>query len=83
MLRAELGGRCAHCGTTENLEFDHIDPDAPRHCPDTSTVGFVRSITLYWRDHLDFCNIQLLCKRCNREKWHRKTEQLELEGEPF
>ena len=26
MFIAELGGKCILCGSTENLEFDHIDP---------------------------------------------------------
>ena len=25
ILREHLGGKCVMCGTTENLQFDHID----------------------------------------------------------
>lgn len=26
MARERLGGKCARCGATENLQFDHINP---------------------------------------------------------
>ena len=67
-LRAELGGKCVKCGTTEDLEFDHID--AKTKTWTTKGVGFVRSITLYWRDHRAGL-LQLLCRSHNASKGNR------------
>ena len=65
LLVKELGGRCARCGSTDDLEFDHIDP---------STKAF--SIKAHWnrplealRDELAKC--QLLCQPHHKEKHHR------------
>lgn len=61
-LKDHLGGRCASCGSTEELEFDHVD---------RLTKKF--SIARKWklplselRPELDKC--QLLCRPCHLAK---------------
>lgn len=57
-----LGGRCAHCGDTENLEFDHVDPSQKSF---TITERFSNA----WNElvvELDKC--QLLCFMCHHAK---------------
>lgn len=61
-MKAYLGGRCVRCGTTDELQFDHVDP---------TTKCF--SIARYWNRpwkimvvELDKC--QLLCKPHHRDK---------------
>lgn len=62
MYRAYLGGKCERCGSTENLEFDHIEPGSrefsvtERH--DQSWVVI--------KPELDKC--QLLCFECHVSK---------------
>ena len=59
---AYLGGKCARCGTTENLEFDHIDrKDKEATIGDAMLWAKTRLIK-----ELDKC--QLLCKSCHNEK---------------
>jgi hypothetical protein len=51
-----LGGKCARCGATEDLEFDHVDP---------SSKGFVISANLSraWNELVaEALKCQLLCK---------------------
>jgi 5-methylcytosine-specific restriction endonuclease McrA len=57
-----LGGRCARCGITENLEFDHIDPPTKEFA---ISAGLSRS----W-DALveEAAKCQLLCKPCHVAK---------------
>jgi 5-methylcytosine-specific restriction endonuclease McrA len=43
------GGKCAHCSSTENVEYDHVTP--------ISKGGESTA-----------CNLQLLCRPCNRRK---------------
>ena len=58
-----LGGRCAACGATDELEFDCIAPRGSRHHGmDTS-----QRISFY-RAQMRMGNIQLLCTRCNALK---------------
>jgi 5-methylcytosine-specific restriction endonuclease McrA len=57
-----LGGKCADCGSTEDLQFDHIDLDGP--CSAKSGVW-----RLAWERILaDLFNLQLLCPDCHIEK---------------
>lgn len=57
-----LGGKCVVCGTTQNLEVDHIDPKL-------KTAEF-KSMTTYSirRKQKELNNAQLLCNRHHREK---------------
>jgi 5-methylcytosine-specific restriction endonuclease McrA len=57
-----LGGKCAICGSTKNLHFDHINP---------STKSFRISIRIdapkdLLLEELDKC--QLLCSKCHKRK---------------
>ena len=57
-----LGNKCARCGVTENLQFDHIDPE-------TKSFEISQSFDKGWNklvEELKKC--QLLCKPCHREK---------------
>lgn len=58
----QLGGRCVRCGSTDNLEFDHIDPnDKSRDICDIWTLGEKLLV-----EELQRC--QLLCSPCHRKK---------------
>lgn len=60
--RRILGGKCMVCGTTDRLEFDHIDPKTKLHrvsdCWDFPAEFF-------W---LEVAKCQLLCRRHHHEK---------------
>lgn len=62
-----LGGHCVICGTTENLEFDHVDRDK-------KSFNIQKNMTLSNPDvraELDKC--QLLCNEHHREKTAREN----------
>lgn len=65
---SRLGGECVHCGTNENLEFDHIDPK-------TKLASIARASSWsekrFWEE-VDKC--QLLCVDCHKAK--TKAEML-------
>ena len=55
-----LGGKCAQCGATEDLEFDHIDP---------ATKATHRVWSWSWvRINGELAKCQLLCVPCHFEK---------------
>lgn len=57
-----LGGKCKHCETTENLEFDHVDPTQKKF-----TITKFYGLTLAkLMPELKKC--QLLCKDCHLVK---------------
>ena len=62
---------CAHCGATESLEFDHIDPSLKSF--DVSTRKSHKQ-KLYLEE-LDKC--QLLCAPCHRAKTAAENEGFE------
>lgn len=57
-----LGGRCVECLSTEDLEFDHIDPAEKSF---TIAKASTWSDTRFWAE-LEKC--QLLCKNCHADK---------------
>src|SRR5687768_15791278 len=60
-LIVQLGGKCVVCGTTENLEFDHIDPRTKTH----PITRIMHQQKLYEKEIL-LC--QLLCNSCHKKK---------------
>ncbi len=62
-LIKDLGGRCAYCGSTQRLEFDHI---RGRRWSVRDTSSHTR-IRRYARE-VAWHQIQLLCKSCNSAK---------------
>ena len=60
--REYLGGKCVKCGTTHNLQFDHIKREGKKY--EIST-----KLTNKWdnlKEELDKC--QLLCVDCHKVK---------------
>ena len=58
-----LGGCCAQCSTTKELEFDCIVPQGDKH----HKAGMVARTTFYRRQYKEG-NLQILCRRCNNKK---------------
>lgn len=57
-----LGGCCVHCGTTESLEFDHIDPA-------TKSFDISRRPLSPWKSLVrEAQKCQLLCRPCHIER---------------
>jgi 5-methylcytosine-specific restriction endonuclease McrA len=62
LARKRLGGCCARCGATEDLDFDHIDRTAKvRQISEATNWSLDRFLA-----EVDKC--QLLCKSCHRSK---------------
>lgn len=61
-LIQELGGKCAICGSTENLEFDHII-SANKQYP---IAKLITQSPIRLHQELEKC--QLLCKACHIKK---------------
>lgn len=62
-----LGGKCAKCGATHQLEFDHKDP---------KTMSFRIATYIGWnREKLipELMKCQLLCSPCHRQKTRLET----------
>jgi 5-methylcytosine-specific restriction endonuclease McrA len=59
----KLGGKCAKCGTTENLELDTIIPTGH-----TITQREQSQLACHYRRQLKENNLQILCKKHNRQK---------------
>jgi 5-methylcytosine-specific restriction endonuclease McrA len=57
-----LGGCCKQCGSTESLEFDHVDPSTKIM---TIARASARSETFFWEE-VKKC--QLLCTDCHKQK---------------
>lgn len=61
-LTALLGGKCVRCGTTEKLQFDHIDPETKLFVI-SSGLDKPREVLL-----AEVAKCQLLCQVHHREK---------------
>jgi hypothetical protein len=57
-----LGGKCIKCNSTEDLEFDHIDPETKLF-----SIG-----NIWWKSYTilleEVKKCQLLCYDCHKEK---------------
>ena len=77
-LRAEclekLGGKCAICGTTQNLEFDHIDPKTK-----SIELGKLLNVSQAIRD-AELLKCQLLCKQHHLAKSREEAGVAHGEG---
>ena len=60
--REYLGGKCVKCGTTHNLQFDHIKREGKKY---TIASRVTQDFTIL-KEELDKC--QLLCAPCHLEK---------------
>lgn len=69
-----LGGVCVKCGSSEELEFDHIDPETKSF---TIAAGSSFSEERFWPE-VDKC--QLLCKDHHIEKSSRESSVGHGEG---
>jgi|SRR5271170_3904759 len=58
-----LGGKCARCSKTENLEMDCIVSVGSEH----HFMSWPERIRFYWQQHLQN-NLQLLCPTCHHLK---------------
>lgn len=62
-----LGGVCAVCGTSDDLEFHHIDPESKE-------IELRRLFVYSWeRLLLELYKCQLLCEECHKSKHVRKS----------
>ena len=66
--REYLGGKCVKCGTTHNLQFDHIKREGKKY---TIASRIHQNFTIL-KEELDKC--QLLCVDCHLEKTAKEWE---------
>lgn len=73
-----LGGVCKHCGSSDNLELDHID----RHTKEFVVSQYGRSVSKdkFW-DEVNKC--QLLCKSCHIKKGYESEDIIKAEHGGF
>jgi 5-methylcytosine-specific restriction endonuclease McrA len=57
-----LGGTCNNCGTSSNLQFDHISPAVKNREVTTLLLGRIEKLM----SELKYC--QLLCESCHMKK---------------
>jgi len=57
-----LGGKCLGCGTTKNLQFDHIDRTEKSFCIGSSLASKLEKLV----EEANKC--QLLCETCHQHK---------------
>lgn len=84
-LLEKLGGKCAVCGTTEQLEFDCIVPQGDEHHRRDNSWRMS-----FYHAQESVGNLQILCSRHNNLKsatdrvaLNNNTIPLSREAEPF
>jgi len=75
MLRDILGGKCAKCGATEDLEIDHIWPGDGRKDRENGINDNHKLWSRYSKDRDRLRKtLQLLCKPCHRAKTSQERQ---------
>jgi 5-methylcytosine-specific restriction endonuclease McrA len=69
--RERLGGCCVQCGSTESLEFDHVDPASK--LKEVSSAAMLDGPLERLFAEVDKC--QLLCKPCHIVKTNRDGDR--------
>jgi 5-methylcytosine-specific restriction endonuclease McrA len=64
-----LGGQCVECGSTENFQFDHIDPSTKSFTIAAKLAGIAEQRL---QEELQKC--QLLCLPCHVKKTVAETD---------
>lgn len=67
-----LGGACVICGTTNNLDFDHVDPTTKLF---TISSGLSRTESVFWAE---VAKCQLLCRPHHVEKSSSEISEAQL-----
>ena len=73
LLKESIGDCCAFCGTTENLELDHINPKVGGHHKHRGHRGKTTSLS-HIRSQLQLENLRWLCKDCHRERSNQQMK---------
>lgn len=74
IAKQQLGGKCVRCGSTEGLQFDHVDPSTKKFAISTKITNTNKDLA----KELEKC--QLLCSPCHKLKnledmnFHNKDE---------
>jgi hypothetical protein len=74
-LLLQLGNRCACCGSSEDLTFDHINRES-RQWTAADLSPYVR--LLHYALDAACGEIQILCADCNAKKDGQRRRQLEF-----
>lgn len=67
-----LGGVCANCGSTEDLEIDHINGRDYK----LEEVAFDQRTTRYWREYREGVPLRVLCSDCNKKLRPKKVDKV-------
>ena len=70
-LKELLGGKCVVCGTTENLQFDHIDYKTKLY--KISGIAHLQFDNEKLQTEIKKC--QLLCEKCHLEKTLKERKE--------
>lgn len=68
LILERLGGKCNYCGSTEDLEIDHIDPFKKEVKINKRLSGLAES-----KSEAEIEKCQLLCKACNIERCNNRN----------
>jgi hypothetical protein len=73
---AQLGGKCKRCGSTDDLQFDHID-----RANKSFTLGRVLAGIAESKLQEELKKCQLLCLPCHQDKTIQELGQRKAKGE--